>query len=51
MRERILKRSEKVFLASKGLKPENWRVLEETEKTIIFIHKVSKNTRLFQKPL
>lgn len=51
MREVNLKRVHKVFLASKGLKPDNWRVQEETEKYIIFIHKVSKNTRLFQKPL
>ena len=51
MRDRKLKRAEKVFLASKGLKPDNWMVQEETEKYIIFVHKVSKNTRVFQKPL
>lgn len=48
---RKLKRDEKIFLSKKGLAPENWMVLSESKETIIFIHKTSKNTREFQKPV
>ena len=48
---RKLKRSEKEFLASKGLVAENWRVKEEDSKSIVFIHKSGKKTRKFEKQL
>lgn len=44
-------RQEKMFLSNKRLDPKNWAVLSETQESIIFIHKISKNTREFQKPI
>lgn len=44
-------RQEKIFLSNKRLDAKNWMVLSETKETIVFIHKISKNTREFQKPI
>ena len=43
--------SQKKFLAKKKLDPENWMVLSEDKESIVFIHKSSKNTRKFEKPI
>lgn len=48
---RKLKRNEKIFLDKKGLKPDNWMVKSEDIMSITFIHKVSGNTKKFEKPL
>lgn len=50
-RAKKLTRSQKVFLSKKGLNPENWMVQSEDAENIVFIHKTSKKTRKFQKPL
>ena len=42
-------RAEKELLSSKRLDPKKWMVLSETQETIIFVHKISRNTREFQK--
>ena len=48
---RKLKRAEKIFLSKKGLNAENWMMVSEDEKSIVFIHKTSKKTRKFEKTL
>ena len=45
---RKCKRSEKIYLSKKGLKPDNWMVQEETNESIVFVHKTSKKTRDFK---
>ena len=45
------KRNEKIFLSKKGLNPDNWMVQSEDAKSIVFIHKTSKKTREFKKPI
>lgn len=46
-----LKREHKVFLSKNRLNPDNWMVQSEDAENIVFIHKTSKKTRKFQKPL
>lgn len=46
-----LTRRQKEFLSKKGLNPENWMVQKETNESIVFIHKTSKSTRKFEKPI
>lgn len=48
---RKLKRNEKIYLSKKGLNPDNWMVQEETKESIVFIHKTSKKTREYKKPI
>lgn len=48
---RKCKRNEKIFLDKKGLKPENWMVQEESKESIVFVHKSSKKTREYKKPI
>lgn len=48
---RKLKRDEKIFLSKKKLDPDNWMVQQEDNESIVFVHKVSKNTRKFEKPI
>lgn len=48
---RKLKRNEKIFLSGKGLKPDNWMMVSEDSESIVFIHKTSKRTRKFEKPI
>ncbi len=48
---RKLKRNEKIYLSKKGLNPDNWMVKEETKESIVFIHKTSKKTREYKKPI
>lgn len=48
---RKCKRNEKVFLDSKGLKANNWMVQEESKESITFVHKSSKKTREYKKPI
>ena len=44
-------RSQKEFLTKNRLRAENWMVQQEDEESIIFVHKTSKKTRKFEKPL
>lgn len=44
-------RTQKEFLSKKGLKADNWMVQEETKESIVFIHKTSKKTREYKKPI
>ena len=44
-------RREKIFLSNNRMKPENWMVQQEDKENIIFVHKTSKKTRKFEKPL
>ena len=48
---RKLKRNEKIYLSKKGLNPDNWMVKSEDAEIITFIHKTSKKTRDFKKPI
>lgn len=48
---RKCKRAEKIFLSKKGLKAENWMVQDDTKESIVFVHKTSKKTRKFEKPI
>ena len=44
-------RSQKIFLSKKKLDPDNWMVQQEDNKSIVFVHKTSKKTRIFEKPI
>lgn len=46
-----LTRSQKEFVSKHKMKPENWMLQYEDEKTIVFVHKSGKKTRKFEKPL
>lgn len=48
---RKLKRNEKIYISKKGLNADNWMVQEETKESIVFIHKTSKKTREYKKPI
>ena len=46
-----LTRSQKGFLSKKGYNPEEWMLQSEDTKDIVFIHKASKKSLFFQKPI
>ena len=50
-RAKKLTRTQKIYLSKKGLNPDNWMVKSEDAEIITFIHKTSKKTREYKKPI
>ncbi|WP_169824217.1 DUF6906 family protein [Clostridium formicaceticum] len=44
-----LTKKQKLFLASKGLNPENWLSVKNTSEKMVFVHRQREKTRTFDK--